>query len=502
MQTQQTRDNMIGAWLSRVTGIRRMGGTGGPTTLSTWLPLIVGGILGILGAYLLIQQNVVALLAILLIVPMLLLFFYYPFITVIIWLLVFPFFLSEVLPGARPLYWLLHRAMIPGALLALLGLSILGIRKITNVRFGLVDGVMIAYLVLCVCNILLLTAKPTTQLIHFYDRIFVPFCMYWLIRVTRPGQMDLERLAPVAFIIIFSQGTIGILSWFAPGVLPPKWLGRLGERTVGTFGNPAVFTTTLLFAVVILTETLWRGSYKKKLQMAVSFLTVAFAFFLVFFSFSRGSWLGAIPVWLGLYILHPKWMRRLSLVGSIALVPLLALGPLAEYSSFASERLFTETTAEGRVIGGAATFRMIREKPVFGWGYRNHELYDEQFRDRVMGLVDSKEQSSHNTYLLIAAEMGIPGLILYYLPIGLLLYLTIKYWHRLPDTRIWSKSLVLMLWLLIVDHIIVGLFTDMIQSPFFNTVIWWLMLGLIANAIDVGKDSIVSSQGKQLQTIG
>jgi O-antigen ligase len=271
---------------------------------------------------------------------------------------------------------------------------------------------------------------------------------------------------------------------------------------VGTFGNPAVFTTTLLFAVVILTETLWRGSNRKKLQMAVSFLTVAFAFFLVFFSFSRGSWLGALPVWFGLYILHPKWMRRLSLVGSIALVPLLALGPLAEYSSFASERLFTETTAEGRVIGGAATFRMIQERPVFGWGYRNHELYDEQFRDRVMGLVDSKEQSSHNTYLLIAAEMGIPGLILYYLPIGLLLYLTIKYWHRLPDTRIWSKSLVLMLWLLIVDHVIVGLFTDMIQSPFFNTVIWWLMLGLIANAIDAGRDSMVSSQSKQLQTIG
>jgi len=271
---------------------------------------------------------------------------------------------------------------------------------------------------------------------------------------------------------------------------------------VGTFGNPAVFTTTLLFAVVILTQTLWRETYPKKLQQAMSFLAVAFAFFLVFFSFSRGSWLGALPVWLGLYVLHPKLMRRLSLVGSMALVPLLALGPLAEYSSFAQQRLFTETTAEGRVIGGAATFRMIQEKPIFGWGYRNHELYDEQFRDRVIGLVDSKEQSSHNTYLLIAAEMGIPGLILYYLPVGLLLYLTLKYWRRLPDIQIWSRSMVLILWLLIFDHALVALFTDMIQSPFFNTVIWWLALGLIANAIDKGRDSTVRSHDKQFQTIG
>lgn len=502
MQTQQTRVRMIGTWLSQVTGIGRPGDTGKPTTLSTWLPLVLGGLLGILGAYLLIQQNLVALLAVLLIVPVMLLFFYYPFITVMIWLLVFPFFLSEVLPGARTLYWLLHRAMIPGALIALVGLSILGIRKINNVRFGLVDGVMIAYLVLCVCNILLLSAKPTTQLIHFYDRIFVPFCMYWLIRVIRPGQTDLQRLAPVAFIIIFSQGIIGILSWFAPQVLPPKWLGRLDERTVGTFGNPAVFTTTLLFAVIVLVQALWRDSYQKKWQLAASLLAVAFAFFLVFFSFSRGSWLGAIPVWIGLYILHPKVMRRLSLVGSIALVPLLGLGPLSKYSAFAQERLFTESTAEGRVIGGATTFRMIQEKPIFGWGYRNAELYDEQFRDRVMGLVDSKAQSSHNTYLLIAAEMGIPGMMLYYLPTALLLYLTFKYWRRLPDKLIGSRSLVLMLWLLIFDHAIVGFFTDMIQSPFFNTAVWWLVLGLIANAIDAARDSTGTSQRKQLQATG
>ena len=194
-------------------------------------------------------------------------------------------------------------------------------------------------------------------------------------------------------------------------------------------------------------------------------------------------------------------MVRLTLLGSIALVPLLALGPLAEYSTFAEERLLTETTAEGRVIGGAASFRMIEEKPIFGWGYGNHELYDEKFRDRVLGLVDGSEQSSHNTYLLIAAEMGIPGLILYFLPTGLLFYMTVKRWRYLPDKAIWSRPLVAMLWLLIVDHALVGLFTDMIQSNFFNTTIWWMALGLIANALDAGNEFAVLPQGKPLQKL-
>lgn len=488
--------------MSRVTGIGSSDNAGGRTTLATWLPLGLGALLGILAAFLILQQNWVALLSILMIVPLLLLFFYYPFISVIIWLLIFPFFLKEVLPGARVLYWLLHRAMIPGALIVLVALSSLEVRKTRNFRLGLVDGVMIAYLVFSVANIFLLTARPLSELILLYDRIFVPFCMYWIIRLIQPSQMDLNRLAPVAFIIIFSQGTIGILSWFAPQVLPPRWLGRLSERTVGTFGNPAVFTTTLLFAAVILVQTFWRNSSPKSVKRLVSSLAVGAAFFFVFFSFSRGSWLGAIPVWIGLCILYPKLMIRLTLITSTALVLLLAFGPLAEFSTFAEERLLTGTTAEGRVIGGAATFRMIREKPVFGWGYSNHELYDEQFRDRVLGLVDSKEQSSHNTYLLIAAEMGIPGLILYFLPTALLLYLTMKYWRWLPDSPIWSRSLVLMLWLLIFDHALVGLFTDMIQSNFFNTTIWWMVLGLIANALDAARHPTDPSQALEMQTTG
>ena len=485
-----------------MTGIGRPENASKPNTLATWLPMGLGGLLGILAAFLILHQNWVALLAILMIVPVLLLFFYYPFISVIIWLLIFPFFLKEVLPGARVLYWLLHRAMIPGALIVLIALSSLGVRKTRNFRLGLVDGVMIAYLVFSVANIFLLTERPLSELILLYDRIFVPFCMYWLIRLIHPSQMDLNRLAPVAFIIIFSQGGIGILSWFTPQVLPPRWLGRLNERTVGTFGNPAVFTTTLLFAAIILVQKFWRNSSPKSLKMIVSFLAVGAAFFFVFFSFSRGSWLGAIPVWIGLYILYPKLMMRMTLVASTALVPFLAFGPLAEYTTFAEERLFTGTTAEGRVIGGAATFRMIREKPVFGWGYGNHELYDEQFRDRVLGLVDDKEQSSHNTYLLIAAEMGIPGLILYFLPTALLLYLTVKFWRWLPDSPTWTRSLVLMLWLLLLDHALVGLFTDMIQSNLFNTTIWWMVLGLIANALDAARYPSVPSQARELQTIG
>ena len=49
-----------------------------------------------------------------------------------------------------------------------------------------------------------------------------------------------------------------------------------------------------------------------------------------------------------------------------------------------------------------------------------------------------------------------------------------------PSPLLLLTSLV---WLLLADHFIAGNFTDLISTQF-NTVMWWLALGLIANIID------------------
>ncbi|HEX2980931.1 MAG TPA: O-antigen ligase family protein [Anaerolineaceae bacterium] len=467
---------------------RNLASDRGQKRLPVWLLAAFGALWGGTAAFLLIQQQWIPLLALIAFVPVAVLFWVYPFIVVHIWLLFFPFFIIDVLPDARKVYWLLHRAMIPLALVALSLMAITRLRKDLHYRPGLVDWMMAAYVLFSVVNILLMSAQPVAELIRYYDRIFVPFCMYWLIRLLAPGWKEIRSLAPTAIVIVVSQGIIGLLSWFKPGLLPAGWLGRFGERTTGTFGNPGVFTTTILFCVVILALAGLQAPRRAIWQQAGTWIVIGAAFFFVFFSFSRGSWLGAVPIAVGLFLLYPKRVATLALIGSFLIVPLLAISPLRNFSSFAAERLTTQTTAEGRVIGGAATARMIAEKPVFGWGYGNHELYDEQFRDpSVLGLAANKEKSSHNTYLLIAAEMGLSGLFLYYLPSFWLLYLSIKYAGWLPRLPIDTRLILLMFWLLLLDHFFVGLFTDMIQSNLFNTVIWWLALGWIANLVDAGR---------------
>ena len=61
---------------------------------------------------------------------------------------------------------------------------------------------------------------------------------------------------------------------------------------------------------------------------------------------------------------------------------------------------------------------------------------------------------------------------------------SVNVFKKLPFAGYPGKAILVMLWLLLADHFIAGNFTDLIQSTIFNTVMWWLVLGLIANIVD------------------
>ena len=63
------------------------------------------------------------------------------------------------------------------------------------------------------------------------------------------------------------------------------------------------------------------------------------------------------------------------------------------------------------------------------------------------------------------------------------LWLTFKVWPRLPKTGFWSRPLLVVFWMVILDHIVVNFFSDMRLSPY-GMGIWWITLGLIANMVD------------------
>jgi O-antigen ligase len=171
----------------------------------------------------------------------------------------------------------------------------------------------------------------------------------------------------------------------------------------------------------------------------------------------------------------------------VVLLALVAVGPMSQEVAFAVERLGDEQTAASRLLTNNAALQMIEERPLTGFGYGNFERYDEQFKVRI-GDIAVQEGSAHHTYLALAAENGLPALVLYLFPAAWLLWLTASRWHRLTSVDPWNRTLLIVLWLAVIDQFVVMNFMDMLHSSPWGTGLWWLSLGLLHVVISRGSD--------------
>lgn len=329
-------------------------------------------------------------------------------------------------------------------------------------------------------NIFWFQSSPLSYLYSLCDTVFVPLCLYWLVRLVGPRERELRQLLPIAFVIVVVESVVCILSWLAPEVLPPEWKGAVGARGIGTLGYPHVYTTTLVFSAFLLFQAAM--SRKPGVIRSVLLLTWGLGAVGVFFSFSRGSWLGGLAAIAGLLVMYPKTTARIAVVVLILMI-ILGSTVLSTQIAYATERMNSESTAKDRWVIWDAGLRMIQAKPFFGWGYGNYKFYAEQFQRRVHNHVVRYGHASHNSYIATAGELGLPALFLFALPVLWWLKLTLKVWPRIPNKGFWSRSLLFVFWMVILDHVVATSFSDMRHSTY-GMGMWWITLGLIANMVN------------------
>jgi len=453
--------------------------------LPRWLPLALALVFGVLLGLLIANEAWYFVIVLAVAAPVGILLSHYPFAAVMIWMLLMPYSLNSGSSDPRMIFWLLHRMLVPAALVITTISGWLGInRRTKNVSLGLADLAMLLFLGLTIANIIVLNSDTRSSLIELYDQIAVPFLMYWLIRLCDPDEEDLKRFLIIAAITILVQAAIGILGRFVPQVLPSSWI-QGAERTVGSLLNGAVYTSTLVFLSLLLFQYAMNCESKRirNLFLGLFGLTI----FSVFISFSRGSWLGGLFVLAGLIALYPKTLIRLLIVMGL-LVLVVGGGFISDEIAFGYERLTGsegQRSASNRVISNQTSMLMIQTKPWFGWGFNNYDLYYEPF---ITGSGDLPSElgygvTSHNTYLTIVTELGVIAAFLYVFPSLWLLFLSKRAWRHLPSQGFMSRRLLIVLWLVMLHMLVVSNFMDMIRFYPFGTTIWWMTQGLIASIV-------------------
>jgi O-antigen ligase len=451
------------------------------------LPLAAALVLGPLVAFLIGSENLFLVFAVVLLVPLAILFNRYPFMAIMVWMLLMPFFP----PGEVGSYilWILHRALIPLALGTVILSRSLRLKEYPPVRVGGAELAMLLYLAIGVVSILLLNrGDHLTYLFSLYDRVFVGFAAYWLVRLLRPREQDLKRLLWIVLVVCVAEIVFGFWSWLTPSSLPPIYADGMATRMSGTFSNPNVYAYVLLFLLGLLFH--YAVNNPNRWVRILLMLVFGVGLWCIFLTFTRACWLAGILSLLGLLLLYRKPVLSLILV-VVPIVAILSASVFAEEITYASERLHTEQTINSRIILANAGQQMFYAKPFWGWGFGNYDRYDWQFMERVGDISptswDIENGTSHNTLLTILAETGAIGFFFYFFPVIWWLRLSAAVWPRLPRHGFWSRRLLAVMWLSI------GAFTSVAQAAdmrffWFALGLFWLNLGLVGNMVQIYRE--------------
>ncbi len=288
---------------------------------------------------------------------------------------------------------------------------------------------------------------------------------------------DLERVCQVLLSSAFFQAFVGICQFASQGSLGLKILGEspLGPniegvakivvfgvhpaaggvkmiRAYGTFPHPNIFAAFLLFSLFcfyFLYLKVKETAFSTKLASMLIFTILVFSLFL---TFSRTFIILFISfsIFLFLYLffrkeLYRPYHKRTTMLCTILLfaVVLCAIPMQKELCS----RFVTggvDAAINLRYFYNFISISIIRENPFLGTGLGNFvwRLQDFQGSLRAANLfykLDVPEtqvipyqapfwlfQPVHNIYLLIAAEIGIPGLLIFLVFLSLILWPAIK----------------------------------------------------------------------------
>jgi O-antigen ligase len=301
------------------------------------------------------------------------------------------------------------------------------------------------------------------------------------------------------------QGVLAIWQFLVQEVAPNKWLGlaahlpaELGTavvatsdgrwlRAYGAFSHPNIlggFLAISFFATLFLYLNYRPGG--RKIILASSLLAISGG---LFFSFSRSAWLAAVtaygvwPMAYGLWrmaygvwpIANSKWQmagnkKFLEIIKPtlyllfVFLVLFSIYRPLVAARVVSSDRLEIKSVQE-RLDSVANAEQMVKSHWLAGVGIGNYTF---SLHQKNPGLPAFAYLPAHNLYLLIAAELGLVGSLIF---LAIIASFFLSAWRRSPR-EFWPA-----IFLAII--LILGCFDHYFWTSYSGLMLWWLTAALI-----------------------
>jgi O-antigen ligase len=270
-----------------------------------------------------------------------------------------------------------------------------------------------------------------------------------------PGLASLFRYAPnilllpIAYtavrtrrdlVLVLSAIVLGAIVAASFGVLSPANASEVVEassRATGTIGDPNELAAVLLVGLALGAGFLL-GRGRAPLMRAAAAVAVPLCAAGVFLSLSRGGLVALGVMLIAGTVFAGRW--RLALTAMLVAV---AVGGIVYFTELAPlparERVTSANGGSGRSDLWTVGWRMVQAHPVGGVGIGNFQAVSANYvlqpgaTQRADLIFSSAPKVTHNTYLEVMAEEGVPGLLLFLAAIVTCMACMLK------AARIWAR---------------------------------------------------------------
>ena len=300
----------------------------------------------------------------------------------------------------------------------------------TSGRFGWTAIAAVLLLATTLGHLVALVGFSPYELSWFARMFAIPLAMFVLFRRVALAPREISALLLIVASIAVYAAVVSLLeklAWYT--LIVPPWLTDPAFNPA--FGDPRVgglsmqpewnaLVMSLTFCAILL-----RLDQKPSLSNFGWLAGGGLCLLAIYFTYTRGAWLGllfgGVPLFWQMSATRGVTIRRRVLFVSCALgfAALVLLAP----SDILRARTSDVNTVYFRVNIWAAGLRMVVDHPLIGVGYGQFSSYVPSYF-QVLGSIplDSGLRSAgsiaHNTFLSVAAELGLVGLTLYLLVLG------------------------------------------------------------------------------------
>jgi O-antigen ligase len=356
---------------------------------------------------------------------------------------------SLVLIADNPVYALTGPKLIGFVLAGALALDFAGRRSVLQF-----DAQSLAILLFAGCAIASFAKAVNTEEYARDALTLFQLIILWI--ATRYLLTDLSRLRTFAIVAVTAL-SVGALVGLVGFVL------QRGERAAGFSQNAAILASELLvalgFAWALFKESgQWRRAGLILLMVLLIGTMVA--------SLSRAVWI-AFPI---AFVASTALVGRLRLafLAGLALVIVSAvLAPLAASLRDSSDQVGSDRAHVLTLRSGIA---MVEDNPLLGVGLGNYPEYYLGYSSDERGLA----KSAHNTWLTVAAEMGLPALAVF----ALLHFVGLWNLWRVASIARRSERRDLLPWVGATIFALVALMVYGLMHSLFVSKLLWILLAI------------------------